>query len=240
MAQEFIVTLPGNDGRFKQTNTRRLVLERRTDNQAEGGPLNVPVTPPSPTMENSWLSYEDAQGRFHFRHSQELRVNQVYADGGVDLLDPRPDGRDVIQISLVPKTEDPQRNRLAADPVQQKKFQEDQWKREGQTVLPGPAGWLPEAEWSPLKRKVYRFEAALRPADSTGPGPPNERIYLDHYLVQFQRNEVLKVVAMTTRDPHLNFRNQAEQVIKSFDFGPLDDSLPVSSPPQGSSAEPPK
>ena len=45
---------------------------------------------------------------------------------------------------------------------------------------------------------------------------------------------------MTTRDPHLNFRNQAEQVIKSFDFGPLDDSLPVSSPPQGSNAEPPR
>ena len=27
---------------------------------------------------------------------------------------------------------------------------------------------------------------------------------------------------MTTRDPHLNFRSQAEQVIKSFDFGPLE------------------
>ena len=71
----------------------------------------------------------------------------------------------------MPKTKDPQRDRLAADPVQQKKFQEDQWKQKGQTVLPGPAGWLSDAEWSPLKRKVYRFEAALRPADSAGRRP---------------------------------------------------------------------
>ena len=93
---------------------------------------------------------------------------QVYPNGGVDLLDPRPDGRDVIQIDLVPKTNDPQRDRVAADPVQYKKMEEDQWKQKGVTVLPGPAGWLPDAEWSPLKRKVYRFELALRSADSTG------------------------------------------------------------------------
>jgi len=119
-------------------------------------------------------------------------------------------------------------------------MEEDQWKQKGVTVLPGPSGWLPDADWSPLKRKVYRFELALRSADSTGRGAPNERTYLDYYLVQFLRNEVLRVVAMTTRDPHLNFRNQAEQIIKSFDFGPLESSRPIASPPQGSSAEPPR
>ena len=75
MAIEFSVAMQGNDGRFKQISTRRMLLERRTDNQAEGGNLSVPAPLPTETMENSWLSYEDAQGRFHFRHPQELRVN---------------------------------------------------------------------------------------------------------------------------------------------------------------------
>ena len=87
---------------------------------------------------------------------------------------------------------------------------------------------------------MYRFEAALRTEDDAGPAPSGQRVYLDQYLVLFPRNEILRVVAMTTRDPHLSFRNRAEQVIKSFEFGPLDDSLPVSSPPQGSNAEPPR
>jgi hypothetical protein len=237
LAHEFSLPLPGNDGRFKQTNTRRLSLERRTEQP--GDPLSVPATAPAPTVENSWLGYDDEEGRFHFRHPQEFRV-KVYPEGGVELLYARPDGRDVIEINLVHKTGDPQRDRLAGDPIQQKKFEEDQWKKEGQVVLPGPAGWLPDAEWAPLKRKVYRFEAALRPGDDGGPGPQVGRVYLDHYIVQFQRNEILRVVALTTREPHRSFRDQAEQVIKSFDFGPLDDSLPVASPPQGSNVEPPR
>ena len=57
--------------------------------------------------------------------------------------------------------------------------------------------------------------------DDAGPAPRAGRIYLDHYIVLFSRNEVLKVMAMTTRDPHLIFSNRAEPVIKSFNFGSL-------------------
>ncbi|MGD0039162.1 MAG: hypothetical protein ABSE84_01885, partial [Isosphaeraceae bacterium] len=119
-----------------------------------------------------------------------------------------------------------QRDRLASDPIQAKKQLEDQWKQRGEKVVPGPSGWLPEADWSPLKRKVYRIEAALIPESdrSTASG----RIYLDHYIVQFTRNEVLVVAAMTTRDPHVQFRESTESIIKSFDFGPSESSLPSS------------
>ena len=79
----------------------------------------------------------------------------TYPDGGIDLVDRRPDGQDAIQLGLNAKTGDPQRDRLAADPIQVKKQLEDKWKQRGEKVVPGPSGWLPEADWSPLKRKVY-------------------------------------------------------------------------------------
>ena len=62
------------------------------------------------------------------------RIQLLEEQLGVDLLDRRPDGQDVLQITLVPKTQDPERDRLAADPIQQKKLLEDQWKRQGEKV----------------------------------------------------------------------------------------------------------
>ncbi len=226
LAQEITLPLPGNDGRLKETTLLERVLERRVGQAGEPTVLlEVPNPEPDANVANSWLIYDDPQGRFHLLHPQELRVDS-YPDGGVDLLDRRPDGRDVIQIGLNAKTGDPQRDRVAADPIQVQKQLEDQWKHRGEKVVPGPSGWLPEAEWSPLKRKVYRIEAALIPESDRSPA--SGRIYLDHYIVQFTRNEILTVAAMTTRDPHVQFRETAESIIKSFDFGPSDLSLPAS------------
>ena len=226
LAQEMSWPLPGNDGRLKGNMRRELLLERRVPTQAGGGGdlLQVPSPEPVADDKNSWLIYDDPQGRFHLLYPQELQVTRAYPEGGIDLLDRRPDGRDVIQISLVAKTQDSQRDRLAADPVQSKKQLEDQWKQRGERVVPGPSGWLPEADWSPIKRKVYRIEAALIPE---GDQPPaSGRIYLDHYIVQFTRNEVMIVEAITTSDPHVQFRDKAESIIKSFEFGPSESSLP--------------
>jgi hypothetical protein len=244
MAQEITAPLPGNDGRLKQNIRRDLVLERKV---VQAGELTVLLEVPSPEpaadVKNSWLIYDDPLGRFHLLHPQELRVANSYPDGGIDLLDRRPDGQDAIQVSLNSKTGDPQRDRLAADPIQAKKKLEDQWKQRGEKVVPGPSGWLPEADWSPLKRKVYRIEAALIPESdrSTASG----RIYVDHYIVQFTRNEVLVVAALTTRDPHMQFRESAESIIKFFEFGPSESSLPAAptrvpttSPTRGPTASP--
>jgi len=224
--QEITVPLPGNDGRLKRKIRLDRVLERRPVGQA--GELVVLLEVPNPEPEanesNSWLIYDDPQGRFHLLHPQELRVANSYPDGGIDLLDRRPDGQDAIQVSLNAKTGDPQRDRLAADPIQEKKQLEDEWKRRGEKVVPGPSGWLPEADWSKYKRKVFRIEAALIPGNNATQS--NERIYLDRYVVQFTRNEVLRVTAMTTRDPHVQFRDSAESIIRHFEFGPSESSLP--------------
>jgi hypothetical protein len=244
MAQEITVPLPGNDGRLKQNVRRDLVLERHVGPAGELTVLlEVPNPEPDANVSNSWLIYDDPQGRFHLLHPQELRVANSYPDGGIDLLDRRPDGQDAIQVGLNPKTQDPQRDRLAADPFQEKKQLEDEWKRRGEKVVPGPSGWLPEADWSQFKRKVFRIEAALIPASNGTPS--KDRIYLDRYLVQFTRNEVLRVTAMTTRDPHVQFREAAESIIKSFEFGPSESSLPSAptrvptTPPPGVPTTPP-
>ncbi len=226
MAQEITVPLSENDGRLKQNIRRELVLERHVAQSGDPEPLlEVPSPEPDATVSNSWLIYDDPQGRFHLLYPQELHVARTYPEGGIDLVDRRPDGRDVIQVSLVAKTGDQGRDRLAADPIQVKKQLEDQWKQRGEKVMGGPSGKLPEADWKALKRDVYRIEAALIPEGDQSAA--SGRIYLDHYIVQFMRNDVLVVEAMTTRDPHLPFRDNAESLIRFFEFGPSPSSLPA-------------
>ena len=225
LAQEISIPMPGNDARLKQNIRRELVLERHVAQAGEVvNLLEIPTPAPEVEVANSWLLYDDPQGRFHMLHPQELHVANTYPSGGVDLLDRRPDGQDVIQMYLNPKTGDPERDRLAAAPEQAKKQLEDQWKQRGEKVVAVPSGWLPEAEWKP--RRVYRIEAALIPAAERAPTPA-ARIYLDHYIVQFSRPETMIVSAMTTRDQHGEFRDSVEKIIKSFDFGPSEGSLPA-------------
>jgi hypothetical protein len=227
MAQEITVPLPGNDGRLKQNIRRDLVLERKVVQAGEVEVfLEVPDPEPVANVSNSWLIYDDPQGQYHFLHPQQMQVTMNYSAGGIDLVEQRHEGPDAIHLSLLPKTQDPQRDRLAADPIQMKKLLEDDWKRQRQKVVPGPSSWLPEADWSPLKRKVYRIEAALIPESDRSPS--GGRIYFDQYIVQFTRDEAVVVTAMTTRDPHVQFRETVESIIKSFDLGPSDLSLPAS------------
>jgi hypothetical protein len=233
MAQSITMAMPGSDGRLKQTIDRSLVLERRTlaeDPKAKQIP-ELPSPSPAPTVQNAWLLYDDPLQRFHLLFPQEFRVKKVYPEGGIDLVDPRPDGTDVIQVNLVPKGPDAPRDRLPADPLQEKRLLEQDWKKSGEKVLPGSSDWLQDPEWSRLKRKVYRIEAALVPDQegSQGPAPASGRIYLDRYIVQFTtRNDVVRVTAMTTRDPHVPFRDAVESAIKNFEFGPSEGVLPIS------------
>ena len=236
LAQEITKAQPESDGRLKEFVRREVLLERRMSASDAPSSLTVPNPLPTPTQENSWLVYDDPEGRFHLSHPQEMIIVRQYPDGGIDLLDRRPDGQDVVTINLLPKTGDPQRDRLAADPMQEKKRLEEEWKRRGEKVVPSHTdGWLPEAEWKKLNRRVYRIEAALLAQDDPS-APASGRIYLDQYIVQFNRGDTLKVRAMTTRDPHTAFRGMAETLIKNFELGPSENSLPAApAPPPGAS-----
>ena len=94
------------EGRLKQTITRGCPWNGARDQAgaAPRGSFRVPATHTHPDGGKLLAAYDDAEGRFHLLHPQELQVTGVYPEGGVDLLDRRPDGQDVLQITLVPKT----------------------------------------------------------------------------------------------------------------------------------------
>jgi hypothetical protein len=229
MAQARTMPVPGGDGRLQQTLTREVLLERRPA-PAGAEPLRAPAVEPDPAAVSSWVIYDDPAGRFHFRHPQDLQLPPLGPMGPneVALFHDRPSGRDVLGINLQPPLKDTARDRHLLDPDDHLKHLEEEWRKRRQDVLKIPPGWLPEADWAPLKRKVYRIEAALK--DKSDPNA--KRIYLDYYLVVFDRNRSIVVTAMTMQDPHLEFRNQAEALIKTFDFGTSDGSPPPASSPE--------
>ena len=182
----------------------------------------MPSPLPAATVENSWLIYDDPAGKFHLLYPEDLSIYQSVPELGLDLAK----GDDMVQIRLVPKSGDPARDRNETDWIQNKRKIENEWKQKGQKFLPGPASELPPADWAPLKRKVYRMEFALLPQKEET-APKSQRFYMDRYLVLFTRNETLQVTAWTTRDPHIDFRNQAETLIRNFNLGPSDSSLPA-------------
>ena len=212
---------PGNDSRLAKTVTSELHLERRrqpsTPNgavDAKDAPLSIPEIPPGANEDNSWLVYEDPQ--FQFRHPQDLRPEpREMGPNIVGLVDRQFRGSYVINIQLWPKTANPDRDRQIRDPdFHRNELYSSLEKRE---IVKGPTGWLPEADWAPLKRKVYRIEAATQPPGAAANAP---RLYCDYYLVLFTAINQTVVVKAFTNEDHLKFRDQTESAIKSFQFGP--------------------
>lgn len=247
LGQGMTLPLPEGDGRLKQSISRELFVERRVPGPSNGGSdlalLPLPPASSSPSQANSWLVYDDPKGRFHFQYPQDLKVAPQAADGSVLLADRRLDGSDLLHLAFLPRIQNTEQDRLATDPIQQKKKMEDKWKRERQQFRPGPAGWLADPEFTRLNRKVYRHEAALLEAEDA-PGPiQGNRVYYDHYTVLFGQNAALDVTAMTKQDPHLNFIKTTESVIKSFRLGSSDAVAPSDAPtepgPTGATPAPP-
>jgi hypothetical protein len=215
------------DGRLKTTVTHEVVLERRplaAANQQGGGqasPLAIPNPPPVATEANSWLVFEDPLGRFSFRHPQVLSplkgeqesVNELH------LADSRPEGgRDRLVIMLQPKDANAERQLAFHDPQHFQRAISQEWGQKKLDILRGPVGFLSGDQWDELKRKVYRMEAGLKLP--TAAERDEGRVYVDYYLVDFGRGQTIIVESWTDRNDHVSFRNEAEAIIKSFEFGP--------------------
>ncbi len=223
MARVVTAPVPEGDGRLQQRVFHELLLGRRPTPVAAGADpatalIPLPEAQPKPDEANSWILYDDPAGRFHLRHPQNLKLNPGRSDpADVEFLESHEDHADILGVQLQPKDPSPERDRLFRDPEYHHRLLLADWAKKGLEVVKGPFGWLPEAAWTPFKRKVYRIEAALQPQ---GKDPGSKRVYSDYYLVLLPANQSIFVTAMTMQDPHVPFRDQAESVIKSFEFGP--------------------
>lgn len=215
MATSVVTPLPESQGRFKKYTTREVVLARQL--AASTAPLAIPDTPPTPTEENSWLTYDDPQGAFHFRHPQDLRPGPQTNRDVVELLRNRSAaGPDRIVFLRQHRTGDSVADKQNRDPEFLAKTLEERWK--SFDILRGPAGWLPDADWAPAKMKVYRVSLALRGAGAAA--KRDARIHDDNYLVLFGRDDSLVVESSTVQDPPSPFRTEVEAIIKTVQLGP--------------------
>jgi hypothetical protein len=241
MTQQSLTPIPQTDGQLRETTTFELDLERRrqpaTPNMAGDANNAAFLTQDVPNADeaNSWLVYDDPQKTFHFRHPQDLRLEPRNEDSNLlGLTDRHYRGSHLLVFQLLPKEANPERERQLRDPDYHRRTLYSDWEKRQQEVVKGAIGWLPEADWLPLKRKVYRIEAATKPP---GAAANAERLYCDYYLVLFNTDQTVVVKAFASED-HLRFRDQAEAVIKSFQFGSSEQQQPPS--PAATQTPPPK
>jgi hypothetical protein len=232
LAHSLATDQPDTASRMKVLVTHEVVLERRPLALRPGergtpvAPLVVPVPMPEATPENSWVSFEHADRGFRFRHPQELRLQgQGGGPGSLEIrfADDRPTGRAALSVVVPTRTTTSAGDGVIHDPVSLKKQLESQWAADGVEVAKGQADWLPDNDWKELKRRVYRLEAGLTIEGRDRP------IFADHYFVEMTRNQNFAVFSYTERPDHVAYRTQAENVIRSFQFGPAD-KLPVQQP----------
>ena len=215
-------TLTEGDGRLRHRHTIELTIERRPMALAQGEPgsaptpLALPSPPPAPTEPNSWVVYDDTNGRFHFRHPQEyIKVRPaIPVPARFEFVDKRPGAGDAALVVVVPtKTGSSTSEQVFRDPAGLKKGLDAEWLKEPVIVTRGPAGWLDDAAWKDSKRRVYRIEAALKQ-------PDKNPVYADVYFVEFSQTQRIVIHSYTVRTDHLLVRNNVEEIIRSFQWGP--------------------
>jgi hypothetical protein len=203
------LSIPIDDnGRLSRIVTKELNLVRRP----ASNPLIIPEVPIA-TAANSWVRYDDPGKRFHFNHPQALQLVSDTSENPdlLELVDKRATGTDALIFNIQREEVDPARNRQLLDPNFHIRNMRATWQKTQQDVVEGEAGWLPNDASTPAKRRVHRFEAALK----NGPSAP--RTYCNQYLLLDSKGSIV-VTAITERNDQLVFRSQVEDVIKSFEF----------------------
>ena len=180
---------------------------------------------PLPTADesNSWVVYDDPQGRFNFLHPQALSLSPRMVDpNSVEFADPPSatgSRRMCLYVLLPPGNDDPEADRSFRDP---QKFQRDadaHWAKQKLETCVEPRSWLPDADWTPWR--VYRKELGVK-TEGADDGAKSSAFSLTSTWSFPKRNECFRATSMTTRNDHVAFRTQAEAMIKSFHFGPWD------------------
>ena len=166
--------------------------------------LIIPDPAPEPTPQNSWLTYNDKDNRFHLRHPQEyepesrgvdkILFKRFRTDGFDDLVEltykSRPQGRpDAFFKNIVAG--------FSAKP--------------GVELLGGVGEKLPAADWPNVS--AHHMEAAL--TTDAGPGQPSSRRFIDAYVLQFARDVQIEVFANTLQDDPSTFRKQVREMLKT-------------------------
>ncbi len=203
--------------RLHARETRDVVLQRVRAPLADKETLALPATPPAADDRNSWLTYDDPQRRFHFRHPESLRPIPAQSSDDVALAEVTPQGNNTFAMRFVAKSPNPALQKRNADPGFFVKALEDEWSQSQIDFRKGPSEWLPEADWKPLNLRVHHYEAALMP-DPKAPRS-SKRILVDHFFIQTTHEESFIVTATTDLDPPAPYRRKVDAIIKTLRFG---------------------
>ena len=250
LAQTMAASLPASEGRAKLLATRQVWLQRQAVGPERVSPAaprcrsNYPRAAPVATVANSWINYDDPDGRFQLRHPQELQAPSVPERhrAAIELIDIRPGGwRFCIQL---PPTGGESQDQSFRDAAHFQKAFEEQVADNRDNITWGKPAWLDDPIWQELSGKIYRLEGALKRENEDNP------LYFDLYYVELDRNRPTQrflVESWTDRTDHLAIRNQTEEIIRLFKLGrpekralatPGTGSPPRSTPPAGAAPAP--
>ena len=217
--------LPEAAGRAKGVVIHEVVLQRRpiptvaAAGETPIAPLEIPDPAPVANKENSWVVFDDPAGRFHFRHPQELIVNQAaMADAYVVPLEDNltnPTWR--VALHFPTSRGDTPKDEPFRDIAHFQAGMEKQFAKAKDLMTWGTAGVLDGEDWKALNRKVYRSEVAFRSKEG------DRAIYADFYLaMELTGMKRFSLESWTERPDHVECRKQAEDIIRTVQFGPFD------------------
>ena len=198
----------------------------RAANVADGGqnaPLPFPNPFPPPTRRIRGCCTKTRMERFYLLHPQNLELSPRMSDpNNLELVDQdHGQGKDVFILELPPGPQDPQADRKFRDVEQ---FQRDDRRPLGETEArdsTGPAGWLPEADWAPLKSLPEGAGGQNRTTPRKGQWRSSESTSTTTWSSP-RATSASRYESWTVRDDHVAFRTQSEGIIKSFHFGKWD------------------